>query len=70
MSTTAQGWHNNVWGDVGTALYDMPGTELAAVAGQLRELARISPGRAGDLFTAFASMVDTELSWRNKAGGG
>jgi hypothetical protein len=62
-----QGWHNNAWGHVGTALYDVPGAELATAGEQLRELARANPGRTGDLYTAFASMIDTELAWRTQA---
>jgi hypothetical protein len=65
--TAIQGWHNNVWGDVGSALYDVPGAELVTAGEQLRELAHANPGRTGDLFAAFVSMIDTELAWRAQA---
>jgi hypothetical protein len=54
----------NAWGDVGTALYDVPDTELTALAAQLRDLAAAEPGRAANVFTAFAAMVETERQWR------
>jgi hypothetical protein len=37
---------NNAWGDVGTALYDMPDAELHAIEDTLHGLAHGQPGRA------------------------
>jgi len=37
----------NAWGEVGSALWDVPDTELAALAARLRDLAAAEPGRNG-----------------------
>ncbi len=57
----------DAWGDVGNALYDVPDTELAALAATLHDLATASPGRAADVLHAFAGMVETERQWREDA---
>jgi hypothetical protein len=54
------------WGEVGRALYDVPDVELTALAAQLRELAAFDPGRAANVLLAFAAMVETERSWRER----
>ena len=54
------------WGNVGAALYDVPDTELPALASKLRDLAAAEPGRAAQVLAAFAAMVDTERDWRRR----
>jgi|RhiMetdeSRZDD1v2_1073273.scaffolds.fasta_scaffold4464369_1 hypothetical protein len=51
----------DAWGgDVSNALYDVPDTELAALAATLHDLAMASPGRVADVLHGFAPMVETE----------
>jgi hypothetical protein len=57
----------DAWGEVGNALYEVPDTELAALAATLHDLAMASPGRAADVLHGFADMVETERQWREAA---
>jgi hypothetical protein len=55
---------SKAWGDVGSALYDVPDTELRELEATLRSLAISEPGRTAQVFTAFADMVRAERSMR------
>jgi hypothetical protein len=57
---------NDAWGDVGHALFELPDTEVTALAARLRDLAASEPGRTGNVLTAFAAMVETEREWRHR----
>jgi hypothetical protein len=57
---------NTAWGEVGSALWEVPDTELAALETRLLALADEEPGRIGDAFRAFASMVTTERGTRGR----
>jgi hypothetical protein len=54
------------WGELGRALYDMPGTELPELASQLDSLAHSAPGRAGVALHAFAGLVRAEQRHREQ----
>ena len=56
---------NNAWGDVGRALFDVPDTELPELEQKLHGLAASEPGRAAEVFTAFAGMVRQERTMRD-----
>jgi hypothetical protein len=50
--------------DLGDALFDLPDTELAALAATLRDLAIAEVGRTARVLDGFAAMAEAELQWR------
>jgi hypothetical protein len=56
----------DAWGEVGNALYEVPGVELTVLAARLRGLAAADPGRAANVLDAFAQIVETERDWRSR----